>query len=357
MLSHADADAADVQGSLSQPGGAYVILRPFTEPQCVQCGAAAAGSTSASEATAGASCECRLERELWALDPLFSVPVKIVAAQLAALPDATANGTVCWLGPNHPVRSVDVVGVVISVDPRQPLLSDSKVKFTLDDSTGLIECVQWLNGIGGSDRRALLARHQMGAVLHVQGRLGRFRQVRQVTVDRAWAEDDLLAEALHWSQARTLWKDCYSRPFERPPAHVVDGGGAEADAICEDTGSCCTAGDTSARAAAPAQAPVSSQLKQMVLDVLCEARRPGGANGLSVAEVISELPRRAGVCPPATVAAVPAAAHVGHGAAPAQSVKAPLVREVERALEGLVDEGAIYVVDSDARGRSLYRAL
>ena len=79
---------------------------------------------------------------LWGLDPLFSVPVRLIARHLAALPSATADGDVCWLF-DHPVRHVDVMGTVISVDPRNPLPDERRVSFTLDDGTGLVECVQW----------------------------------------------------------------------------------------------------------------------------------------------------------------------------------------------------------------------
>lgn len=64
-------------------------------------------SSSAADAT-------RPEPTQWQLDPIFSAHVKLLSAQLALMPDAVADGSVAWLS-NHPVRYVDIMGIVINV--------------------------------------------------------------------------------------------------------------------------------------------------------------------------------------------------------------------------------------------------
>jgi hypothetical protein len=52
--------------------------------------------------------------------------------------------------------------------------------------------------------------------VQVHGKLGRFRQARQLVVQHAWAIDDPQAESLHWLEAATLWNECYQDKFRRP---------------------------------------------------------------------------------------------------------------------------------------------
>lgn len=159
----------------------------------------------------------RPARKHWALDPLFSTNVKMLAAMMHALPEATTAGDVLWL-VNHPVRHVDVLGTVISLDPRRPMPAiDRRVSVTLDDGSGLIECVLFWH----DDRPPpSLSQYHIGAVLRVHGRLGKFRGRRQVLIDRCWREDDPLAEVFHWLRARELWMNVYSASFFLP-SHVT----------------------------------------------------------------------------------------------------------------------------------------
>ena len=55
--------------------------------------------------------------EFWGCDPVWRSSVKILAAHLARLPWA-AEGDVCWLN-NHPIRDLDIVGIVVGLDPSQ----------------------------------------------------------------------------------------------------------------------------------------------------------------------------------------------------------------------------------------------
>ena len=141
------------------------------------------------------------------------------------------TGDVLWLR-NHPVRLFDVMGVVVGLHPRAPSLANcgERVTFTLDDSTGLVECVLWLHewsGEGaGREKRprpqaevaAELDALRLGALVHVHGTFRRFRDSRQLSVERLWREADPNAECVHWLRCRELWRKCYSVDFTIPQA-------------------------------------------------------------------------------------------------------------------------------------------
>ena len=166
----------------------------------------------------------------WGADRVTSAPVRLLAAHLLRLPESD-TGDVLWLR-NHPVRLFDVMGVVVGLHPRAPSLANcgERVTFTLDDSTGLVECVLWLHewsGEGaGREKRprpqaevaAELDALRLGALVHVHGTFRRFRDSRQLSVERLWREADPNAECVHWLRCRELWRKCYSVDFTIPQA-------------------------------------------------------------------------------------------------------------------------------------------
>ena len=174
----------------------------------------------------------RPEPLYWGLDSLGGGDVKLLAAHMALLTDASPNGDWLWLF-NHAVRTVDVMGIVIGVD-----VKTAHVKFTLDDGTGLIDCIAW----GGSDEASSRPMQPpLGALVRTLGRPSTFRGTRQVTADRYWIEPDPMAECWHWLRASQLWRDCYSRPFRVPagavepknsPAAAASSSGAAAPPVC-----------------------------------------------------------------------------------------------------------------------------
>lgn len=148
--------------------------------------------------------------ELWGCDPVWSSSVRLLAVHLARLPWA-AQGDVCWLG-NHPVRSVEIVGIVVELNPRNPREAEERVSLILDDGSGLVECVWFANGSAHHCGQTLGAL-RIGSMLHVLGKISRFRGERQVTVEQLWLETDPMAECAHWLRARELWQTVYSKPF------------------------------------------------------------------------------------------------------------------------------------------------
>jgi hypothetical protein len=257
--------------------------------------------------------------EFWGCDPVWRSSVKILAAHLDRLPWA-AEGDVCWLN-NHPIRDVDIVGIVVGLDPSQPREAEAKVRMTLDDGSGLVECIWWASG-SAEHRAQLLGTLRLGCLVHVLGRIGRFREQRQVSVHQLWLEIDPAAEMYHWLRARELWRTVYSKPFhkpevlERPDTPDVQPEAKLVALVLEQARALCTEADAYATSVAAITAELS------------KASRGGGG-----------------------AAAQPAP---GRGRPPASAERVATAAQVQLAVDKLVEASALYVVDDGPRAR-LYR--
>lgn len=161
--------------------------------------------------------------EYWNLDPVYSAHVKVLAAHLHQLEEAdpqTGRGKALWLG-NHPIRRLDVVGVV--VESRE---FGKGLEFKLDDGTGLIKCVLWDEAELESRRTRFGAAMRLGATLRVLGTPARDRHAardqqpglrppRQIAVESFSVDDDPAAQCGHWHRAQQLWTDVYSVSWRR----------------------------------------------------------------------------------------------------------------------------------------------
>ncbi|KAJ2778309.1 hypothetical protein H4R18_004672 [Coemansia javaensis] len=123
---------------------------------------------------------CTRPAEDWGLDPLFWVPAKLfVGDLLRALP--SASGSVFFVGNQRAVRSVELVGVVVSVDARSPKMVAYVGKVhVVDDGTGVILCVHF--AAQGDPDAPPRQEHGLGTTVCVEGRLATFRGERQVVI-------------------------------------------------------------------------------------------------------------------------------------------------------------------------------
>ncbi|GFP92324.1 cst complex subunit stn1 [Phtheirospermum japonicum] len=100
------------------------------------------------------------------------------------------------------------------------------LRFTIDDGTGCIPCVLWLNQLTSSyfskrspscvrsiARVALnfASQIQLGAVARVRGRITGYRGLVQITVSDVVLEPDPNAQVLHWLDCVRLAKKCYDK--------------------------------------------------------------------------------------------------------------------------------------------------
>ncbi|CAA6656613.1 unnamed protein product [Spirodela intermedia] len=156
------------------------------------------------------------------MGPTEDAHVKLLARELLGL--AGRSASFCMAG-GRAVSRAEAVGVVVAWERREKL-----IRFLLDDGTGCIPCVLWLNhrllagrppGATAAPRQSLAtwraapghaSRAQMGALVRVRGRLTAFRGTLQLTVGGVVAERDPNAEALHWLQCLRLARRCHGRP-------------------------------------------------------------------------------------------------------------------------------------------------
>ena len=275
----------------------------------------------------------RPSTKYWPLDPLYSTPVVILAEHLSALPDAEDSPDVCWL-INHPVRFVDVAGLIVSLDPKTPLVADSRVSFTLDDGTGFVHCVQWKDENDDESWKRALAAYRHGRYMHVHGRLGRYRQTRQVVVQRAWIEEDPQVESLRWLRAAELWHEVYTRPF-RIPGHVLEAEQHEVERASAAGERQQPAPHSGARSSTGGAPHVSVEgLEQSILAVLQASSTGAGLNANELVRALKQVP----------------------GSVLQAAPQRAAVERVKEALRVLDDQAAIYM-SGDAGREPRYRAL
>ncbi|KAJ2816136.1 hypothetical protein IWW50_006599, partial [Coemansia erecta] len=145
----------------------------------------------------------------WGLDPLFWTSAKLFVGDLhAALPSSSASAF--FIGNQHVVRSVEVVGIVVSVDVRSPKLTVYNGKHSFDDGTGVIPCVQFIADDEDVSPDLRLT-YDLGSTVCVEGRLSTFRDMRQVVI-RSIKHVDPNQEVLGWLERLSL------RQFLQTPA-------------------------------------------------------------------------------------------------------------------------------------------
>ncbi|KAL2935630.1 CST complex subunit STN1 [Bienertia sinuspersici] len=119
-----------------------------------------------------------------------------------------------------PISRVQVFGVVVTRD----LKPEKFLRFSIDDGTGCIQCILWLNQLTSayfsrrcpSDVRSIAQmanihsiRAQIGFDVRVRGRVSGFRGLVQITVDDVVVERDPNCQILHWLECINLSRKCY----------------------------------------------------------------------------------------------------------------------------------------------------
>lgn len=110
-----------------------------------------------------------------------------------------------------PISRVESLGTVVSRD----LKPSRFLKFKLDDGTGCIACILWLNQLSSNQNPstvrliAQVANHlaeeiKMGRVARVRGRVTGYRGRIQITVSDIVIERDPNAQILHWLECIRL---------------------------------------------------------------------------------------------------------------------------------------------------------
>jgi len=164
----------------------------------------------------------------WINDPIFSAALRIPNEEILNLRSLSGyEGSFQYYG--HPVSRVDLLAVIISKEIFNPPNQKSRVKYLLDDGTGLVPGILWLK----PNTPECDWNFQLGQFVNVCGRLNRFRDRIEVIINliRIIAnfvrfselsmfslngpkgiEDDVNAESLRLLEIIDLTLNVYSKP-------------------------------------------------------------------------------------------------------------------------------------------------
>ncbi|XP_073101254.1 CST complex subunit STN1-like [Elaeis guineensis] len=143
------------------------------------------------------------------MDPIQLAHVKLLTSDLLCLTVWPSNPP-CSTWKGRPTSRAETVGVVVSRECK-----DKFLRFLVDDGSGCIPCILWLNHYylishGGSSNLDLMADMILKQSEIVQlGKLVRVRGMLQITVRDVVVERDPNAEVLHWLDCIRLAKQCY----------------------------------------------------------------------------------------------------------------------------------------------------
>ncbi|CAL9156910.1 unnamed protein product [Musa hybrid cultivar] len=124
----------------------------------------------------------------------MAVHVKLLAADLLSLAVHHASRPPSFTRKGKPVSRAEAVGVVVSRERKDKYLS-----FLVDDGSGCIPCILWLNhqydrerdlGVAAEMAREEAAVVQLGKLVRVRGRITAYRGVVQITVGDVVVERD-----------------------------------------------------------------------------------------------------------------------------------------------------------------------
>ncbi|KAJ4831008.1 hypothetical protein Tsubulata_029567 [Turnera subulata] len=133
---------------------------------------------------------------------------------------SSSDSTISFSRRGALVSRAETLGTVTSRDHKPSKF----LKFTVDDGTGCVTCVLWLNHLTSpyysrqsppsvrlmADRAAQFASEvKIGAVARVRGRITGYRGAVQITVSDVVIEKDPNSEILHWLDCLRLARNCY----------------------------------------------------------------------------------------------------------------------------------------------------
>ncbi|KAF5738853.1 CST complex subunit STN1 [Tripterygium wilfordii] len=154
---------------------------------------------------------------------LCNTHVKLLAFDLLSLtqtPSFSSSDPISFSRRGVALSRAEVLGVVTSLEHKP----DRFLKFTIDDGTGCVPCILWLNQLHSTyfSRRdpagvrliAAAAKHfasliKIGVVARVRGRITSYRGSVQITASDVVVERDPNMEILHWLDCVRLARKCY----------------------------------------------------------------------------------------------------------------------------------------------------
>ncbi|NXA85491.1 STN1 protein, partial [Melanocharis versteri] len=171
----------------------------------------------------------------WGIDPVFSAFARLYIKDITEMRESKQVPGIFFYN-GHPVRQVDVVGIVVQMKER-----DAFYNYGVDDSTGVINCVCWKNPMVAetplsghpSTPSSLNVFEQMkklqetvgqktkleiGDVVRVRGHIRTYRQQREIQASCFYKVDDPVCDVQisRMLELPCLYREVYDKPFKGP---------------------------------------------------------------------------------------------------------------------------------------------
>ncbi|NXT38563.1 STN1 protein, partial [Pelecanoides urinatrix] len=171
----------------------------------------------------------------WGMDPVFSAFARLYIKDIKEMRESKQVPGIFFYN-GHPVRQVDVVGIVVQTKER-----DAFYTYGVDDSTGVINCVCWKNpmvaetSLSGrpSTPSSLAVLEQMkklqemvsqktkleiGDIVRVRGHMRTYRQQREIQASCFYKVDDPVCDVQisRMLELPCLYREVYDKPFQDP---------------------------------------------------------------------------------------------------------------------------------------------
>ncbi|NXH94466.1 STN1 protein, partial [Pachycephala philippinensis] len=171
----------------------------------------------------------------WGIDPVFSAFARLYIKDITEMRESKQVPGIFFYN-GHPVRQVDVVGIVVQRKEREAFYN-----YGVDDSTGVINCVCWKNPMVSetplsghpSTPSNLPVFEQMkklqetvsqktnleiGDVVRVRGHIRTYRQQREIQASCFYKVDDPVCDVQisRMLELPCLYREVYDKPFKGP---------------------------------------------------------------------------------------------------------------------------------------------
>ncbi|CAN4110255.1 unnamed protein product [Withania somnifera] len=161
---------------------------------------------------------------------LLNTYVKLLAFDFLTLKPIPHDSSAFSRKGRHLSRA-ETLGIVVTRDFKP----NKFLKFDIDDGTGCIPCILWLNQETShhfsrrcpSDVRLIsqmaadfASQVQLGVIARVRGRISSYRGNIQITVADVVVERDPNSQILHWLDCLRLARNCYDKVVV-PPNLIV----------------------------------------------------------------------------------------------------------------------------------------
>ncbi|NWW91676.1 STN1 protein, partial [Rhynochetos jubatus] len=170
----------------------------------------------------------------WGMDPIFSAFARLYIKDIKEMRESKQVPGIFFYN-GHPVRQVDVVGIVVQMKER-----DAFYNYGVDDSTGVINCICWKNPMvtetslsagRPSTPSSLTVLEQMkklqekvtqktkleiGDVVRVRGHIRTYRQQREIQASCFYKVDDPVCDVQisRMLELPCLYREVYDKPFQ-----------------------------------------------------------------------------------------------------------------------------------------------